>query len=187
MRKIWKMSLVAMLAFALMGCGSEEEEASVDTTAEAMETQDDTEADGIEIEVEDIQEVSGYYIVVEDVEVFIGATQAETIELISEEPAYFEAASCAYEGTDYMYTYNNCVITFYDEGDDIAVGSITLKNDIIETGEGAYIGQSREEIEAIYGTDYEGDDTAIVYTKDSSEMQFIFSDGYVISILIQAI
>lgn len=176
MHKIWKISLVAMLALTMIGCGSEEETTSGETTVEAEE-----------VEVEDTQEVSGYYIVVDDVEVYIGATQEETIECITEEPDYFEAESCAYEGMNYIYTYNNYTLTFFDEGDDVVVECITLQNDIVETGEGAYIGQSREEIEAIYGTDYEGDDTAIVYTKDSSEMQFIFSDGDVISILIKRI
>lgn len=183
MSRIWKASLVVAMAFAMMGCAGNEEEVSVEETTEV-----ETENDEVEIVItEDTVDISGYYIVVEDVVVAIGSTLEDTVECIEEEADYFEAASCAYEGTDYIYTYNNCVITFYDGDEDVSVGSISLKNDIIETGEGAYIGLSKEDVIAIYGDNYEGDDSAITYTKDNSELQFIFSDDVVISILIQAI
>lgn len=57
--------------------------------------------------------------IIEGVIIGIGSTVEDAIDCI-EEADYFEAASCAFGGMDYIYTYNDCTITFTDD-DDVAI------------------------------------------------------------------
>lgn len=161
MKKIFYFISVFSMCFAMLGC---------------------TETD---MSVEHSTQESGYSIQIDGVQVVLGSTVEDVIEQILEVPSYFEAPSCAFVGTDYIYTYQNYTITYATMDDKIQLVSLTLTSDIVTTDEGAYIGQSIEDVISIYGQENQDDDASLVYTKGDSQLKFICSDSEVISIILQ--
>lgn len=169
MKRILTVTTVAIASLMLVACGSDT------ITQEEVNTEVETQ--------ESIP--TGFYITVDGMDILIGETIENTVDVIGEEGEYFEAPSCAFVGTDYIYTYNDYTLTFNDESEEILLGAITFNNDMIETFDGAYIGLSKDDITEIYGNDFTGDDDLMVYTKNHTELRIILEEGQVISILIQ--
>lgn len=132
-----------------------------------------------------ITEEVGYHFMIDDISLSLGDQIEETVDLISEQASYFEAPSCAFVGTDYIYTYNDYSATFALVDDVKQLVSLTLTSDLVETSEGIYLGQSFDDITAVYGNDYEGDASALSYYKGNSELKFILDEDKIISIILQ--
>jgi hypothetical protein len=111
---------------------------------------------------------------------------SSALTALGEPATYFEAASCAFEGLDKIYTYDHFEVDTYPEGNKDLVSAVLLLDDLVTTPEGAYIGQTQAEIEAIYGTDYEMKGTAMVYTKNGTHLEFVLSGGLAQSIAYQS-
>lgn len=65
-----------------------------------------------------------------------------------------EAVSCHYDGFDTIYYYDGFAIYTYLYKEDKIIYSIELESADIQTPEGAAAGMTRDEIEAIYGSEY---------------------------------
>ena len=109
---------------------------------------------------------------------------SEVSDSLGEPVSYFEAESCAFQGLDKVYTYSDFVVRTYPDGDIDRISSVELKDDIVTTSEGAYIGMSGDEVKGLYsGYTIEGDDTGSMTVKDGdTKLSFIFKDGTVDSI-----
>lgn len=114
-------------------------------------------------------------------EIKIDQDMAEVLAGIGDPLAYFEAASCAFDGLDKTYTYAGFVITTRPDGDKDYVNAILLTDDSVTTPEGLYIGSSAEAVIESYG-EAERTDTRISYVDGNTTLSFILKDGYVISI-----
>ncbi len=89
---------------------------------------------------------------------------------------YYEVKSCAFEGMDKIYTYTSFEISTYPNGANDLVSSIYFKDDTVTTQEGAYLGMSKSDVLALYGSNYTESAGAYVYSKGGMELHFIF-DG----------
>lgn len=106
----------------------------------------------------------------------------EVLEKLGDPVSYYEAASCAFQGLDKIYTYQHFEVNTYPSGEDDIISAIVLKDDLIETPEGLSIGQTRTDMENIYGTDYETKGNMCVYTKDGMHLSVLLDGDAVISI-----
>lgn len=107
---------------------------------------------------------------------------ASIVDLLGEPKSYFEAASCAFEGLDKIYTYTSFEIETYPQGEVDRIKSIVLKDDTVSTAEGISIGDGGEKVREIYGTPTEEDTGKLVYQKDQMKLVFVVNNGAVASI-----
>ncbi len=176
MRKLYLVATMVAMVACLTACGGDAKEIGSDNAGTEANAGDSASA-----------VVKGYTWEVDGVELYIDAAPADTVEKIEEEAQYFESPSCAYEGTDKIYTYNNYVVTFY-EGDGFdGISLITLTSDLVSTAEGICIGSSYDDVVAAYGESDSDSDKLVSYEKDGTEMRFVINEGSVISIEIAKI
>lgn len=95
---------------------------------------------------------------------------------------YYEVQSCAFDGMDKIYTFDNYEIHTYPDNGTDKVLSIYFLNDQVSTTEGVKIGDSLDKMTEVYGTDYEQLDTQYTYTKGLTQIRFIVEDGSITSI-----
>lgn len=80
--------------------------------------------------------------------------------------------SCAIEGNDNIYKYDNVEITTNDYGDKEVVYSIYFLNDTVKTNEGIKIGDSKEDVKKAYP---DIDDSVATYTYDKDGVRVMFT------------
>lgn len=101
---------------------------------------------------------------------------------LGEPKSYFEAASCAFEGLDKIYTYTSFEIETYPQDTADCIKSIVLKDDIVSTVEGVSIGDSEDKVRETYGAPAEESTGKLVYQKEKTNLVFVISSGVVASI-----
>lgn len=184
-----KLILVGLgLVLMLSACGNdtkviegEVKTTSVDHTGSedvtTKESKEEKEQPG-----EEAVQYKGYAFIYQDIVVEIDAEAASVIEKLGEPNSYFEAASCAFEGLDKMYTYNSFEIDTYPGKDADYISSIIFKDDSIVTTEGIGIGDSKDKVMEVYGNDGVEESGMLVYEKDQRKLCFIIQDDSVASI-----
>ena len=103
-------------------------------------------------------------------------------EQLGEPNSYFEAASCAFEGLDKIYTYASFEIETYPQDTADCIKSIVLKDDTVSTVEGVSIGDSEDKVRETYGVPSEESTGRLVYQKEKTNLVFVVNSGVVISI-----
>ncbi len=178
-------SLVAMLT----ACGGSDEKVIEKNPTQASQEANNkaTQDNGGEVQNTQKEEVKdtapkGYVFKQGDVIVEIDAEATPIVQALGEPISYFEAASCAFEGLDKMYTYNSFEVDTYPIEDKDYISAIIFKDDSITTAEGIAIGETKAGVEAVYGTDYEEQGSMLVYQKDGMKLSFIFDGDTVTSI-----
>lgn len=134
---------------------------------------------------EDIEEdlgYKGYAFIYHDVVIEIDADVASILEELGEANSYFEAASCAFNGLDKMYTYSSFELDTYPVDDKDYVSMVLFKDDSIATAEGVSIGDPAEKVTEIYGEDAAKENGMLVYQKDGMKLCFIVENGSISSI-----
>lgn len=101
---------------------------------------------------------------------------------LGEPKSYFEAASCAFEGLDKIYTYTSFEIETYPQDTADCIKSIVLKDDTVSTVEGVSIGDSEDKVRETYGAPAEESTGKLVYQKEKTSLVFVISSGVVASI-----
>lgn len=101
---------------------------------------------------------------------------------LGEPKSYFEAASCAFEGLDKIYTYASFEIETYPQDTADCIKSIVLKDDTVSTPEGVSIGDSEDKVRDTYGEPTEESTGKLVYQKEQTNLVFVVSSGVVASI-----
>ncbi|MCR5330060.1 MAG: hypothetical protein K6E62_02600 [Lachnospiraceae bacterium] len=127
-------------------------------------------------------EMKGYIFDANGTKLAVDMPMSKALESLPEAASYFEATSCAFEGLDKTYTYPHFEIVTYPKGDKDYISTIYLFDDILSTPEGIYIGSSKADMEAAYGTDYKQNGEEYIYTKDGMELRIILKAGSIISI-----
>lgn len=128
------------------------------------------------------KESTGYEINIKGKDISVGSEFSIIKDLLGEDFEYQEIESCAFEGKDSIYTYDNLEIYNYHDKDIEKIYTITLLDDTISTKEGIKIGSTIVEMKKTYGHDYEETIGAYVYTKDNTILTFITEDDIVTSI-----
>lgn len=124
----------------------------------------------------------GYVFTYNGVTVSVDGDMAPVLEALGEPANYYEAASCAFEGLDKIYTYGSFVIETYPQGDKDLVSVIRLTDDAVSTPENIYIGCTREDVTKAYGTDYTEQGSMLVYGKDGMKLSILVENDMVTSI-----
>jgi hypothetical protein len=132
--------------------------------------------DTVEAEADAIK--TGYYFDYNGTPVYLGDLMTNVLGALGPELEFYEAPSCAYDGMAKMYVYAGFELATYivNENDDDRLYSITFFDDSVATAEGAYIGQSYDDMIALYGDGYEEIPGAYLYTKDGAVLSFTMED-----------
>lgn len=108
---------------------------------------------------------------------------AAIIAALGEPLSKYDQPSCAFQGNDYVYNYGSFELTTYDNNGDIErVYSVFIKDDLVTTPEGLYIGSPEADAAAIYGADSRTDNGNFIYAAEGVTVTVIIKDGKVTSI-----
>ncbi|MBS5113855.1 MAG: hypothetical protein KHZ15_14430 [Coprobacillus cateniformis] len=162
MKKI--ICLLVVSVFFLVGCSQDKKT----TTSKTNESQ-------------------GYVFKVKDVDIAMNEKTDDFIKSLGKELEYFEAPSCAFKGLDKTYTYAGFQLKTYPKDEVDYVNAIVLTDDTVKTAEGICIGDSKDQVVEKYGKDFKEKSGGYVYTKDKSELEFIFDGDSVSAITYTAI
>ena len=184
-RKILAMTMAEGLLL-LAGCGDSEkviggDVVNVTTGSRYEESSGAQEGTPAQTSQTETAASRGYVLTVNNVTVEVDAEAAPIVEALGEPVSYFEAASCAFEGLDKIYTYNSFEIDTYPSQDRDLVSAVILKDDSIATAEGVCIGDSLEKLQEVYG-EATLENGMLIYAKDGMKLCFIMQDDSVISI-----
>ena len=196
MKKANVMVIMGMILAMLTGCGQSENVISGEVNNSANLSQKEENAgqsqnqnqnenqsqnQNQESEAEDAASESykGYAFISKDVVIEMDEEAAPIIEALGEPLSYFEAASCAFEGLDKIYTYSGFEINTYPGKDKDYISSVILKDDSVTTVEGVAIGDSKEKLEQVYGTECTVEENLMIYEKDDMKLRFIVKDGVI--------
>lgn len=94
----------------------------------------------------------------------------------------YEAESCAFDGIEKTYTYENYEITTCVKENSEDILSIYLTSDQVSTEEGIKIGASVDAMKQAYGENFELTDFSYVYKKGDSTLTFITDNDIITSI-----
>ncbi len=185
MKKVLAMTMAAAL-FLLAGCGDSERVidgnvVNVTTGSQAQETTGEQESVQPSRQQEQTAAARGYVFMTGGVTVEMDGDMAPVLEALGEPVSYFEAASCAFEGLDKIYTYNGFEIDTYPAGDTDLVSAVILKDDSAATVEGICIGDSLDKVLEAYGEGKQ-ENGMLTYEKDGMKLCFILQDDSVISV-----
>ena len=186
MRKKLLAMFMALGLLALAGCGDSEKVidgnvVNVTTGSRAEESTGQQESAQAPEQQTQTTAAKGYVFVAGGVTVEMDADIAPILQALGEPMSYFEAASCAFEGLDKIYTYNSFEIDTYPAQDKDLVSAVILKDDSVTTAEGICIGDSLEKLQETYGDGIQ-ESGMLVYEKDDMKLCFILQDDSIISI-----
>ena len=178
--------LIAASLLTLAGCGDSEKVIDGDVTNVTTGSRSEESAGEMENSQAPEQQAEtaaskGYVFAASGVTVEVDADMAPILQALGEPASYFEAASCAFEGLDKIYTYNGFEIDTYPAQDKDLVSAVVLKDDSVTTAEGICIGDSLEKLLEAYGEGTQ-ENGMVVYTKDGMKLCFILQDDSIISI-----
>ena len=105
-----------------------------------------------------------------------------TQETFGEPNQLSEIPSCAFEGTDKVYTYTSYEITTYQDGDQERIYSVYFIDDQIATNEGVKIADNISAMTNAYGENYEQVGNQYTYVSGNVELAFIVENDVITSI-----
>ena len=82
--------------------------------------------------------------------------------------------SCAFEGDDNVYTYDNIEITTNVSGSTETIYSVYFIDETAKTNEGIKIGSTKEDMIKAYGTDFTDDVSLVTYIDEDGKKQINF-------------
>ena len=178
--------LVSLLILTMAGCAADTdsdettENQSTETTQQGNTDEQPSENDNTDSSPE--EQSNEFWLNLGGNEIRLHQQVDPVLEDLGSELNYFEAESCAFEGMDKIYTYSNLEISTAPIGDEDIISLIVLLDDTVTTKEGLYIGADKDEVINAYGDDYQEQGDAIIYTRNDTQLMFIFDDQTVVSI-----
>ena len=121
--------------------------------------------------------------VYQQTEIVPHAEAGPIIEKLGEPESYHEYDSCAFQGKDKRYQYKSVIICTYPKDGADFIYTIQLKDDLVETQEGVYIGISMEKVREIYGEPTEDTGTCYIYRRGKTELNIMYASGLVSDIV----
>lgn len=170
--------VMLMTACLFTACGSNEkvitgEVSNMNAGTESTESV----AGGKEESVE-----NGYAFVAQNTSVVIDAEAQAILEKLEEPASVYESPSCAFGDLDKIYTYNGFEVDTYTMEGVEYISTVVLRDDSVTTPEGMGIGNTVEEVKAVYGEPDEEENTILVYAKDQMKLCFLLQDNTVVSV-----
>jgi hypothetical protein len=115
-------------------------------------------------------------------DVIMGSEAAPVVEALGEPRSVFEETSCAFDGIDRFYMYNDFQLNTFPDGETDYVWSINFLTDGAETQEGLYVGETLDKMLEIYGDGYEKENEMYRYKQNGTELAILTENGEVIQI-----
>lgn len=178
MKKMFAVLLALLMLLAMTACsGSDTPETTAAAETEAPVATEEAELDG------------GADIGVVPVEPFVFTFNGVALipgtvydaAALPEPASVYQVPSCAIEGTDNVYNFNDAVeITAFNDGSQEIIYSIAIFDPNVCTDEGLYLGDDMARVIELYGEDYTENGTAMVYTKGNTELTIILQNGFVV-------
>ncbi len=176
MKKI--LAVIAVIcagALLMCACGGQKEnpDKPSDSGKDTVTTENagDVKADG-----------DDYYFTYKGTDIHTHAEAADIIAALGEPKDKQESASCAFEENDIQYFYGSFYLTTGTLKGVDYITALWFADDTVETNEGLCIGDSKEKVEKIYGTDGFNGTNAYVNKKGDMELTIIIKDDAVSSI-----
>lgn len=171
------LAVLALLSLAACGGGSEK---VIDRQTQPGSAGSDAPMTASNAQAE--TEAAGYVFIYNGVKIPMDAEASAIVEALGEPASYFEAASCAFEGLDKMYTYGGFELDTYPTEDKDYVSAVVFRDDSVATPEGVMIGDSAEKLQEVYGDPASSADNLVTYAAGSMELRFILEDGVIRSV-----
>lgn len=112
---------------------------------------------------------------------------APILEKLGEPVSYTEQTSCAFDGMDKTYCYGSFYISTYPDKDEDRIQSVWLVDDTAATKEGIRIGDTREKVEAAYGTKWESGRGQMILHGSNGKLSILLTGDVVTSIQYTAV
>ena len=106
----------------------------------------------------------------------------DVIQMLGEPMGVFEAPSCAFDGIDRVFRFPGVQIHTYPLGDEDFVHTISLRDDTVTTTGGIFLGQSLEDVKAVYGEDFVQEYGMFTFTRGQTTLSFLIEGNVVIAI-----
>ncbi len=104
-------------------------------------------------------------------------------EKIGEESNLSEIPSCAFNGVDKVYTYENFEIIVASVNGEDTVYSVYFDDDTMETPEGVKVTDTKDKMIEKYGTNYKQElGNKYIYTNNNVELSFIIESDVITAI-----
>lgn len=171
--------LAAAMVFSLSGCGGSSEK--------VIERQAAPEISGSDAPMtsENAQTettAGGYVFIHNGVRIDMDAEASAIVDALGEPVSYFEAASCAFEGLDKMYTYGGFELDTYPTDNRDYVSAVIFRDDSVATPEGVMIGDSVGKLRQVYGDPASSSGNLVTYEAGNMELRFILEGDAIAAI-----
>ena len=176
MRKLIAMLALLMLVFALAACGSDAEMDADLVITRATEATEIVEEENIQVEAVKTE----YCFVAEGVELIPSADFDPTV--LPDAASVYTVPSCAIEGTDNVYNYENFEVTAFDYGAGELIYSIYIIDPNVTTPEGLSLGDGLNRVLELYGEEYERNGSAYDFYGTETMLSIIIQNEAVASI-----
>lgn len=162
MKKIILLLTASLMVLSLAACGGKGNETKA-TDAPATQAQQGGS------ETSD----KGFTFTTNGVEIYMDEDAAPVIEGLGEYKDYTESSSCAFEGMDKSYFYGSYYVLTGSLSGREFISGLYFVDDTVETDEGLCIGDSKDKVEQLYGTDGFNGSNAYVMDKGPSKLTII--------------
>lgn len=194
MKRVLTLLLTLILALSLAACGGKDDEqpktgdqdppvAAVADDVQTTPAEPSGDAPAAPAGPAPTPEADSRYVLIfQGCPLPMNADFAPLLAYLGEPANYFEAESCAFEGLDKTYTYEEVEIITYPDEETDRISSVRLLTDAAATPEGITIGSTPEEVSAAYGEDYMAVGQQYTYEDGDCLFSVLFKDGKAISV-----
>lgn len=123
-----------------------------------------------------------YVFTYDGMEISVNEDIESVVGKLGEPIAYYEAASCAFDGLDKFYTYSSFQLDTYPKDGKDMVASIYFKDDLVKTTEGISLYMSKDDMIKAYGEATTVNGNEYTYEKGNGCLYFILDGDEIISI-----
>lgn len=188
MKRVLAILLTIALLTVLVGCDKKEQPKDTQAQTTAAPAVETTNAPEEETTVAPEETTAPEQVVDEDVFSFtyqgvaLVPGNAFDSAALPEAESVYQVPSCAIEGTDNVYSYGDIEVTAFNDGSGEVIYSVYIVDANTPTAEGLYIGDTLDQVIAVYGEDYTQENGQVTYQKGNTLLVIILDGDYVASI-----
>lgn len=123
---------------------------------------------------------AGYQFIAEGAIIEMAQPSLPIIAKLGTPESYSESTECIYGDLDRIYQYDGFQIATYMENDCDYICGVFITSSDIMTPEGIAVNMTKEDMESVYGLDYEEENGVYIYRKNDMALEF-FVENNVIS------
>ena len=188
MKRVLAILLTIALLTVLVGCDKKEQPKDTQAQTTAAPAVETTNAPEEETTVVPEETTAPEQVVDEDVFSFtyqgvaLVPGNAFDSAALPEAESVYQVPSCAIEGTDNVYSYGDIEVTAINDGNGEVIYSVYIVDANTPTAEGLYIGDTLDQVIAVYGEDYTQENGQVTYQKGNTLLVIILDGDYVASV-----